>query len=655
MTHLSRWLTAGTLSATLAASSVLVAPQAHAVQEGPDQSSNLVADPSFDEPGARFTLGILPDTQFYSRYAPVEAGNQFERFYGSEPFETQTQWLADNDDTYETVMSMHLGDLVDRADRPEEWAIASDAMSILEQADQPYSVLAGNHDVYFPNDEQQPVDYAPYLEHFTAQRAGQQTTLLERDPTGAHEAHIFEVDGQDFLVLALSWGADDEAVAWAQNILDSHADTPTILTSHQLISIDENSGEGVPTDFGEYIWNNLITANDQIFLTFNGHHHGATHWTRTNDAGNPVHQVLMDHQMAYMGGNGYMGLLELDLTHGKIHQTTFSPWVMVKDTDDLQPGEEALLDGEGETFTLDFDFQQRFPDLVIGDETDSSYTQQLRESITENYDVPGQPEFQTPLGSNDYPQVENTVAHWRMASNLEDGTPLPVGSTIEDVAVEENTMARIEGSGPSLEDDVVYTTSHSPQSSDAGGICFNNTSRNAPYPDGTTGQKTNLFATADDAPINDELFENGFTFETFITIDEAWTPENNRWMRWLTRGGFREDLENYEGGGLSEPIFQWAYSNLGEIQFSFTDNQDHLSTSSAWSSEIAQRDEWIHLAAINDPETKTVTQYVNGVPMLRSSVDQLGISSIGAPWYIGGDLYQDGLPGHGFLVLQSRL
>ncbi|MCW1073747.1 hypothetical protein OJ930_12295, partial [Streptococcus anginosus] len=79
----------------------------------------------------------------------------------------------------------------------------------------------------------------------------------------------------------------------------------------------------------------LIRNHDQVFLTFNGHHHGATTWTRTNDAGHPVYQVLMDYQMAYMGGNGYMGMVDFDLPGNKIYQTSFSPWVMTKAKDTL--------------------------------------------------------------------------------------------------------------------------------------------------------------------------------------------------------------------------------------------------------------------------------------------------------------------------------
>ncbi|MGO1847708.1 hypothetical protein, partial [Microbacterium sp.] len=45
-----------------------------------------------EDTASRFTLAVLPDTQFYSRYS----ADQFFPRYGTDPFEVQTNWLADN-------------------------------------------------------------------------------------------------------------------------------------------------------------------------------------------------------------------------------------------------------------------------------------------------------------------------------------------------------------------------------------------------------------------------------------------------------------------------------------------------------------------------------------------------------------------------------
>ena len=54
------------------------------------------ADESVEGLGSRFSIGVLPDTQFYSRYSTPETGNLAQARYGSEPFKAQTEWLVKN-------------------------------------------------------------------------------------------------------------------------------------------------------------------------------------------------------------------------------------------------------------------------------------------------------------------------------------------------------------------------------------------------------------------------------------------------------------------------------------------------------------------------------------------------------------------------------
>lgn len=80
----------------------------------------LVAPASADEPkegmGSRFSIGVLPDTQFYSRYSTPETGNLAQARYGSEPFKAQVEWLVKNQEALNMDFATHLGDVVDQAD-----------------------------------------------------------------------------------------------------------------------------------------------------------------------------------------------------------------------------------------------------------------------------------------------------------------------------------------------------------------------------------------------------------------------------------------------------------------------------------------------------------------------------------------------------------
>ncbi len=77
-----------------------------------------------------FTIAVLPDTQFYCDTRlklSAKWGNGDLRRY----FFEQTEWVRDNQERLNIAFLVHEGDIV-QADAPEEWAIAKEAMSVLD-------------------------------------------------------------------------------------------------------------------------------------------------------------------------------------------------------------------------------------------------------------------------------------------------------------------------------------------------------------------------------------------------------------------------------------------------------------------------------------------------------------------------------------------
>jgi hypothetical protein len=98
-----------------------------------------------------FTLAVLPDTQFYcdTRLKLSQKwGNGDLRRY----FFDQTQWVKDNHKRLNIAFLVHEGDIV-QTDAPEEWAIAKEAMSILD-GHVPYCLCLGKPRHGFPKVEQ---------------------------------------------------------------------------------------------------------------------------------------------------------------------------------------------------------------------------------------------------------------------------------------------------------------------------------------------------------------------------------------------------------------------------------------------------------------------------------------------------------------------
>ncbi|WP_159622609.1 metallophosphoesterase [Ruania rhizosphaerae] len=581
-----------------------------------------------EDPGSRFTVAVLPDTQFYSRYS----AEQFMPRYGTDPFEAQTTWLAGNAEELNVRFTTHLGDVVDQEWVPGEWEAGDRAMRVLDEAGMDYSVLPGNHDVADWGARSSESNAANYLANFPASRLSADT-VVSTHQNGYSNAHVFEAEGQQFLVLAIGWNAEPGTWAWAQSVLDANPTLPTILTSHAIIDIDKATGEPAEFWFGQEMWEELIRSNDQIFITLNGHFHGQTRRVLTNDAGNDVHQILLDSQMAADGGNGIMAMMEFDLSNDRIDFATISPWVTMKDAETLTPSDTPVVSTPEADFSLEIDFSERFSFAEGFGPGEGSYgdlSERAKEIVSEGWDGDGGADLLVPAGArSDYIEVPGTLAHWRFGDQ-EEGI-LPENAKITD-ETGQNPMYRLpvdQINAPAQVEDVTITRENAPRlSADASAVCFADASR-------STGN-LNYLTTEYDVPVTHATFEDGYTIESYVYLSEEWTVEDNQWGGWFSRTGRRSALpvawEQYDY--TMGPAF-FSVSNLREFQWATTNGTPWTNTGSLWSGEIMTGN-WYHVAAVNDPATHRTTMYVDGVPVLRNATNLDGMTfAPGYPWVIG--------------------
>ncbi|HEX7868247.1 MAG TPA: metallophosphoesterase [Variovorax sp.] len=598
-----------------------------------------------------FALAVLPDTQFYARYA-----NEAQQRFASTPFAAQTQWIAANAKALNIPFTIHLGDVVDQVKEAKEWLVADVAMKVLENANLPYSILAGNHDVLDDVDySQDPVggtdeardsNKEPYIQSFGVERARKQATFGGRDPSGFHEYHVFEAQGQKFMVLSLSWRISTAGIAWARQVIAKNPTLPVILSNHQLLNIDADGMSPLETDYGKMLWEKLIRDNDQIFMTLNGHHHGAAHLTKVNDFGRKVEEMVVDYQMAYQGGNGLMRLYEFDLTSKKIKVLSFSPWVSQKPAATLNSFDQAVLTTPNEAFTIDMDFAQRFSgfnkSFGAGSATiEGSLVDKARGMILASYKEPAAVVQRPAKNSEDYPKVANTLAHWRFFGGVVNQPVLP-GTFVADVTGN-NPLQRAE---LNLSDvvgadngDIVWTEDRHYLSAAPGSVRFLNANKNT--------KRLSYFLTDTKAQINAQTLENGYTIEAFIKIDKSWTKNNNEWMNIMSRDGRSGDLPGYKGDGEAPPML-FAISNLREVQWEVVPSPAGPNAKANWSGEVLV-DRWIHIAIVNDPKSYDTTMYVEGAPVLRNVTGATGLATLSpsSQWVVGGGSW-NGKRGDGF-------
>lgn len=576
--------------------------------------------------GARGCIALLPDTQFYSRYG-VESADLFAKQYPGlpNPYDCQTQWIVDHTADYHIAMTHHLGDVCDQSGEGHEdqYVVADRAMKILDDAKVSYSVIPGNHDVAD--------DFHYYRTWFPKDRQAHSPSFREMGPSGMSNWHEFTVAGVPMMAVNVPWGSDGADLDWAESVLNAHPTVPTIITTHQIIDISPD-GTALSTSFGQRLWDRLINHHNQVFLTVNGHHHGATNRIVTNAAGQPVFQQLLDYQMAYQGGNGLMALMEFDFTHNQLCQTAFSPWVPLKG-ERANSLDRALLTGSGDTWVTSFDFASRFAsfdaDFHPTGEVPAATTAlraQLRKEFTPIAALP----LVKPANDADYPKLPGTVAHWRPTE--QDGTLVE-----RDISGNGNDMT-LKRAGI-LTNAAALVTDHMTYSSAEHAVHFTPRAKHV----------FAYFATAKDAPVNKERFEQGYTFETFIKIDKDY-GSSNYWGAFVCRGGRRGDLPNFTVAGadtddLEEPPLSGAISSLKEVQWAFTDTAKVGNGYSVWSGDV-DLDKWYHLVVVDDPKEGSVVMYIDGVPMLRNQYGTAGrahgINGFDdRPWIIGGSIYDN--------------
>lgn len=280
-----------------------------------------------------YTIAVLPDTQDY-----VFAG-QGERILNG-----MTQWLADNAEAMDLRFVMSVGDVV-ASNQAAQWDIAKNAFATLNGV-VPYSMVPGNHDQGSGGSAN---NYSSLQsDYFSVDYMKEHSTLggvYDQNPDETNNAwySFTGADGTDWIVLALEFGARDDVLRWAGEVLDANSDKRAIITTHHYTNMgtraDNYSGplyaEGTGKDYGignsaenandgEDMWQSLVSKHSNVSFVFSGHvfGDGAETIVSYNEAGQPVFQMLVNYQNgvsleatgngdATQGGNGGNGAIRL--------------------------------------------------------------------------------------------------------------------------------------------------------------------------------------------------------------------------------------------------------------------------------------------------------------------------------------------------------
>lgn len=288
-----------------------------------------------------FSIAVIPDTQHYHGKG-THRKTQAEAPTTNSVFEAITDCIVDELQRQRIVFVSHVGDIVD-LNNDEQWTVAQKCMDKLH-GKVPYGISVGNHDMVSKTG-----DSSLFQKYFPPSRFKQFDWYggCFESPDGkpgisgnnANSFQLFSAGGMDFVILHLECNAPDSVLAWADKVLEQHADRRAIITTHMDLGPLEHPKQ--PRDYydapkgrmvwkkchgsqgntSQQMWKKCFSKHKNLFLICCGDQSRtqALHQTVKGQHSNTVHELLSDY-----GSNGFR-LMKFIPDQNKIEVRTWNP------------------------------------------------------------------------------------------------------------------------------------------------------------------------------------------------------------------------------------------------------------------------------------------------------------------------------------------
>ena len=189
-----------------------------------------------------------------------------------------------------------LGDITDK-NTDAEWILAKNQISRMNDV-VPYCVNRGNHD-----------SSTQFNKYFSTQNEFYLSTVdgFYQSAKVENTYRELEISKQKYLIMTLDYGASDNVLAWAGQVIDEHSDYRVIITTHAYLyrdgtTLDQNDVCPPATtgghNNGDHIWEKFIKYYDNIEMVVCGHDptDNIVVLKTPGEYGNVVTQILIDPQ-----------------------------------------------------------------------------------------------------------------------------------------------------------------------------------------------------------------------------------------------------------------------------------------------------------------------------------------------------------------------
>lgn len=306
----------------------------------------------------QFTFAVESDTQYYNE---DYEGNPNKDVDGVYQYQLDIHnWVLANRERMNIQYLFHNGDIIDDEPNVPEWENADAAYRLLDDADFPYGLLAGNHDVGHLSG-----DYTKFSQYFGENRYIDNPWYGESYQDNRGHYDLITIDGIDFIMIFVGWGIGDEEIEWMNQVLAQYPERKAILNFHEYLLASGGMGEEP-----QRIHDEVVAKNDNVCMVLSGHYHNAytrvDTFTKEDGTERKVYNLLFDYQGLPQGGLGYMRLMHFDTVNDKMIVRTYSP--SLNDYD----AQKSAISNEGNSYVVpnasingEENFEISFADLGI--------------------------------------------------------------------------------------------------------------------------------------------------------------------------------------------------------------------------------------------------------------------------------------------------
>lgn len=276
---------------------------------------------------------IVPDTQNLAKHHP-------------DIFMNMTKTIVEYKENHPLDAVIHLGDIVDGGGfAKHEFDVASHCFSIIDKAEIPLLLAAGNHDydspigvdIIHPNPKEEGRNLSIYNDYFGINRLKNKEWYVQSYQPELTENSYYAIGS--IMVLLLEYGPRNEILQWAQRIVERHPKKKFIIITHSYMYHDGgrtsehsdhnpiHSPETADGNDGEMIWQKFIKHHANIIAVFSGHHvsKNVSYQVDQTIHHNKIVQSFQNWQEEKYGGAGRMRLVQYDEVRNSLSAKVFNP------------------------------------------------------------------------------------------------------------------------------------------------------------------------------------------------------------------------------------------------------------------------------------------------------------------------------------------